>query len=444
MKLDERLDDAFRSLTSGLAEPPAIERVAKRRTRRRAIAALGMVAVVALVGVVALRGGGGSRTRSIVANGGSDTTGVDTRFAPVDYRGVQLFVPTTWMVIHNGCPGGDHTLLLGPAREGCREPSTGATWLWIAPAASRPARERKTCRSGGSNDVRVCSVFAEGRPGVEFVVGTDSALVTSGALGQDRDFDGALAVTQTLRYDTTSRPDSGVVEEQVGDVYQLGLTAYLTGDCAGVRALAEAPKDIKCPAGVASVIGPDGTVPFPTSTEFGGAVSGDGRGRVAVKVTYDEHTAYRIDLQHEWSTTEHKGIWKLLDIAPTDPAVALPTDEPAPAVECTTVHDFRGRQVGCVHPVDTEIDTEHRDAVVRRYGGIPVYAKARSGHIVGVIAQGQGFVPQRLVPRVTELQGCTTAARVHRADHAKPSVSNDCRTLLHGWGMTDRQIDLTG
>ncbi len=440
MKLDERLDDAFRALAAGVQDPPAIERVGSRRTRRRAIASLAVLAVLAVVGVFALRGGDAAAPRSIVANGGGDTTAANSQPVTVEYGGVQASVPTGWKVLRGAhCPGADRTFLVGPGKRGCDAPSTKRSWAWLAPSASRPATDRHGCEGQLLNDLPTCNSGGDGKPTVTFVGGTDVAVVTSPPVSDLGSPTQARVIYDSIALADPNADRSLGQDQQALVVAGTAADAYVRGDCAQLRSLAASPDRLKCPQR-APFVAADGDLPLGQEAELGGGSAGT---RLA-KVTYASTDAYKLRLRHDWSLSVRHGVWLVLGIDATDPATPLPQASAPGPTGCALVEDRSGHVVGCIHAEDVQMPYPERAALDARYGGLPVSANAKSKTVVGVVVNNLNYVPNRLVPRIADLQACTTAAKVHRFDPTQPAISDDCRNLLHDLGMTDTAIDVTG
>jgi hypothetical protein len=448
----EFLDEV--ALAESAARPVASPRalpVSPQPPRRRPVAAAVLLVVVAIaVGVLlVLRSTGSTGPKSIEAGGGPSDTVVDTNPPPagtppnwktVQYDGIQVSVPPSWAVsTGDECPGRRRSILVGAGRSsGCPAPRSGAAWAWLARAGSRTLAERRGCAPLTLNGVPACLLDVAGEPSVTFTSGTGAALVTSPSASRNGIPGTTVSrIRDSLRY-ATEWESAAIADEQPLVIARQAADAYARGDCKELARVTDRSYAQQCPEAVVIVV-PDGTLPLPAESQL----AGPNQARAAARVTYNRTYAYDVELRHEWSVAEQRGLWRVTAVDAVDPATPLPTFAQPSRPECGRVLDLSGKDAGCAR-IQRDLDPQRRITQLQRYGGEPVYKSSKSSTVVGVFVSNLGYVPNRLLGRVDEIKACDAANRLHRLDPGQPPLSEACRVLLHDWGMTDSQIDASG
>jgi hypothetical protein len=434
--------DQTRCSLGDLTRLDAWSRPPRRRHRRGLVVGIAVAAVVLValaVGAVALlQSGGDTSDRSIVANGGP--SGVVTVTTPppvavpadwktVEYHGVQVSLPSSWRVLSAGeCPGVTETVLLGAEGKQCPNPPVGR-WIWLGPARSVTADERRRCVETTVGAVTGCGLLpANPNPQVQKVLidGTDAVLVAAFGARSEPVTDSIRLAKPSVTPVTRATPDAAATRF---------VAVYLRGSCPQVRALADHDYKGECAPAISQTGSQRATPTAAWSADIGMV---PGRSTVLVDA-HDTH-GYLLRLRYQWSTSERQGVWKVVSIRAADPN----TPPPGPGTgvpECLPVSDASGKNRGCVHKEVYLADPQTQAAAASRYGGIPVYKNAKSKHIVGVVPLadnneiGLAFVPNRLIPKIPELKQCANTWLAHAKDATQPPASNECLALLRDYGM---------
>ena len=344
MTLDARLTSAADALDSLPASREDIG-VVRRRSRRRRFVATVVAVVIVAAGVGLLRTNSSDASRSVYA-------GPSQGGEPVDYHGLTVDLPATWQVIESTCAGQDRTMLVGELSDSgvCVAPDPNAGWIWLRPIADFSDDDvLRSCTPGFIDNLPTCqSIDPTTMVETLFIDGLDVALVRH-TTPRDADFTSA----SPYRYTDSARPEaqvslgppisgpSGYQLEQPLTVAQDAVQAWLDGDCARFRALADETYTGGCPDGIKGA-----KVGGSQATSAGGAVSTQ-----SARVTATPALAFDVDLQHEWSRTTKRGEWRIVSVTSIDPATPLPSPtEGQPA--CTGVVDHSGRVVGCARTAD--------------------------------------------------------------------------------------------
>ncbi len=456
--IEDRLRETYGALTARTEysdRPPLAATVsgidASPQPRRRVSAWVMAACIVLLVAglavgvLVATNFTDGSHSRSIVADGGTNGVivdvplpdGVPADWKTLEYEGLRISFPPTWTVLESGaCPGADATLLVGPAGRNCPRPTKGR-WVWIAPASVVTRAERERCLFNRVGELALCLVLptdAQGDVERDLIENRDLAILAgSGARTA------AEPVMSTLR----STDSNGVTPQQPSpaDAARSFVDAYACGACSEIRALVVGSYHARCPSPDATAAGEVGSA----KTEGGeGWSPGDGY----VRVTLDDQRAYEVQLHYEWSDTDRRGEWKVVQVKRVDPSTPFST-VPFGQPECIPVGSATGTSPGCVHRDDyigVNVGDGPQDPklmdLVDRYGGIPVYKNATSQKAIGVIPASPDikylpYVPNRLIPRMREIDTCMATQMAHQFDPTNPDISPQCRTLLRELGIKD-------
>ena len=296
-----------------------------RSTAPLIVGAAIMVLVVTVVGVSVQRDRG-SRVRAtntsisaVAAPATTVTTGpagqVPRQPPPgsrtVDYHGFRMFLPSSWQVVEDGCPGRSATLTLGapPAGVACAPPTRAGAWIWLAPALSQQAHAR-SCGPGFFNGIPGCQTI--GAPGAEiwFIEGFDIAVLDFGGW-----FDPSFSqIASSWQYTDATRPEAagpgpgGYRQEEPLFIARDFVMAYVAGRCVEMRQFLDEGYLPSCPA-------PN---PDPNAT-FGEArlasPSGAGPSTSATITVQPGGRKFEVKLQHVWVLTEMRGRWRVAQVS---------------------------------------------------------------------------------------------------------------------------------
>jgi hypothetical protein len=160
-----------------------------------------------------------------------------------------MFLPPSWQLVQDGCPGGSATLTLGAPLTGvaCAPPTRTGAWIWLAPALFQQAHAR-SCGPGFFNGVPGCQTI--GAPGAEiwFIEGLDVALLDVGGW-----FDSSFSqIASSFQYTDGTRPEAtgpvGYRQEEPLFVARDFVVAYVADRCAQARQFLDEGYLPSCPA----------------------------------------------------------------------------------------------------------------------------------------------------------------------------------------------------
>ena len=227
----------------------------------------------------------------------------------VDYHGFRMFLPPSWQVVEDGCPGGPATLTLGapPAGVTCAPPTRTGAWIWLAPALSQQVHTR-SCGPGFFNGIPGCQTI--GAPGAEiwFIDGLDIALLDFGGW-----FDASFSqIASSWQYTDATRPEAagpgGYHQEEPLFVARDFVMAYVAGRCTEARQFLDESYMPSCPA----------SNPDPNATFSEGRLassSGAGPSTSATITVQPGGRKFEVKLQHSWALAEMRGRWRVAQVS---------------------------------------------------------------------------------------------------------------------------------